>query len=246
MPAPNFVLSPCTPEDVPGMVEIYLSAFKDDYFSQYCLPRDAIPAEEWNRWLNARFLRLFNSPEIRCFKVTDLNNNHRPAAFARWQFPYVFSEEEKKVKAMEKKEAERKKREEGVDPKWPRGANLEVCDLKFGPLDRCRESSINEEETYGEPIVSKYLLSFANSHLVCHLLAVHQDYWRQGLGGMLLKHVLALADAEGRRTWIEATPSGRPLYAKLGFKEVNLVSVDLTKWGGKEPGKNWGMVREVL
>jgi len=90
-----------------------------------------------------------------------------------------------------------------------------------------------------------YCLSLAKSCSVCHLLAVHQDYWRQGLGSMLLKRVLALADAEDRRTWIEATPAGRPLYAKLGFKEINLVSVDLTKWGGKEPGKNWGMLREV-
>ena len=61
---------------------------------------------------------------------------------------------------------------------------------------------------------------------------------------MLLNHVIAIADAEGRKTWIEATPAGRPLYAKIGFKEVNLVEVDLSRWGGKELGRNWGMMRE--
>ncbi|TVY85359.1 hypothetical protein LSUE1_G000304 [Lachnellula suecica] len=227
MPAPNFILSPCTPADVPGMVEVYLSAFEKDNFSLYCLPRAAIPAEEWDRWLTARFTKLFNSPEIRCFKITDSNNNNRQAAFARWAFPYTPSEEKRRVKAEEEKETERLK-EQGIDTRWPNGANLEVCDLKFGPLDSCREKTINEEETF-----------------VCHLLCVHQDYWRQGLGGMLLRDVLALADDQGAQAWIEATPAGRPLYAKLGFKEVNLVKVDLSRWGGKEPGFNWGMLREA-
>ena len=73
---------------------------------------------------------------------------------------------------------------------------------------------------------------------------MHQDYWRQGLGRLLLDHVIAIADAEGRSTWIDATPAGRPLYVKLGFEDVNLVEVDLSRWGSKEPGKNWGMLRE--
>jgi len=130
------------------MVEIYLSAFENDHFSLHCLPRDKIPPEEWDRWLNARFLKLFNSPKIRAFKIIDSNSNNRQVAFARWSFPHVFSEVEKKVREEEKKERERKK--EGVDDKWPKGANLEVCDLKFGPIDSCREKTINEEETYGK------------------------------------------------------------------------------------------------
>lgn len=74
---------------------------------------------------------------------------------------------------------------------------------------------------------------------------MHEDYWRQGLGGVLLKHVLDLADAEGKKAWIEATAAGRPLYAKFGFKEVDpLVEVDLSRWGATEPGRNWGMLRE--
>ncbi|TVY46115.1 hypothetical protein LSUB1_G000045 [Lachnellula subtilissima] len=227
MSAPRFILSPCTPEDVPEMVATYLSAFEHDYLSKYCLPTSTITPEEKLRWLNARFLKLFSSPEVRAFKITDANNGNRQAAFSRWMFPYVFSEEEKRVREEDKKERERKRKEDGIDVKWPLGADLEVCDLKFGPMDSCRESSINAEETY-----------------VCGLLAVHQDYWRQGLGGMLLNQVIAMADAEGRRMWIEATPAGRPLYAKLGFKEVSLIEVDLSRWGGKEPGRNWCMVRE--
>jgi len=62
-----------------------------------------------------------------------------------------------------------------------------------------------------------------------------------------MEYGLALADAEGRRCHIEATPNGYPLYLKLGFKEIDVVTVDLTKWGGMEgkPGINRVMVREA-
>ena len=37
-----------------------------------------------------------------------------------------------------------------------------------------------------------------------------------------------------RKTYIEATKAGYPLYLKLGFKDIDLLSVDLSKWDGKE------------
>ncbi len=50
---------------------------------------------------------------------------------------------------------------------------------------------------------------------------------------MLLTHVLDMADREGRKCYIEATDAGHPLYVKLGWKDVDVVYVDCTKWGGK-------------
>jgi hypothetical protein len=61
---------------------------------------------------------------------------------------------------------------------------------------------------------------------------------------MLLKHGLACADAEGRKTYIEATDEGHPVYLKLGFKDIDIVSVDLSKWGGSRPATNIIMMRE--
>lgn len=62
----------------------------------------------------------------------------------------MFSEAETAVREQEKKEMERRKRETGNDGKWPEGADLEVCELKFGPLNRRRERVIDEDDTYGE------------------------------------------------------------------------------------------------
>jgi len=61
---------------------------------------------------------------------------------------------------------------------------------------------------------------------------------------MLLRHVLDQADKEKRKTYIEATPSGHPVYHKLGFRDVALVEVDLKKYGGSTIGTNVCMIRE--
>lgn len=69
-------------------------------------------------------------------------------------------------------------------------------------------------------------------------------YQRKGLGAMLLNHGISLANAEGRKVHLEATPEGYPLYKKLGFKDVEVLTFDLSRWGGKEPGFSTVMVWE--
>jgi Mg2+/citrate symporter len=61
---------------------------------------------------------------------------------------------------------------------------------------------------------------------------------------MLMRHVLDMADAEGRTTYIEATSAGYPLYLKLGFREIDAVVVDLSSWGAKKKGLNTIMLRD--
>jgi len=61
---------------------------------------------------------------------------------------------------------------------------------------------------------------------------------------MLLRHVLDKADQEGRKTYIEATPSGHPVYRKLGFEDVDIIQVDLRNYGGDRIGTNVCMLRE--
>ena len=70
--------------------------------------------------------------------------------------------------------------------------------------------------------------------LVVSLLCVHAAHQRKGLGSMLLKHGLALADAEGKKTYIEASETGHPLYLKFGWKDIDLLSIDAAKWGVKQ------------
>ena len=41
--------------------------------------------------------------------------------------------------------------------------------------------------------------------------------------------MLAIADAEGLQTYLEATASGKPVYEKLGFRQVDTLRFDLAQ-----------------
>lgn len=61
---------------------------------------------------------------------------------------------------------------------------------------------------------------------------------------MLLGHVTQLADSENRRVYLEATAAGHSLYEKLGFRDIDLVTIELSTWGGDRTDYNWIMMRE--
>lgn len=144
----DFVLAPCSPEDIEDMIDIYFRAFHDDYFGSYCFPAAKIPRDEWRRWLQRRFLNAMSRPENRTFKVTEAHTG-KMAAWARWSFPYKFSEEEKAEREREEQEKEKAKAE-GTLQEYPPGANLEACEIKFGELSRLIKKHVNLEDMYSE------------------------------------------------------------------------------------------------
>jgi predicted acetyltransferase len=61
------------------------------------------------------------------------------------------------------------------------------------------------------------------------LICTDPKYHRRGAAKALITPMLALADARGLTTYVEATPTGRPLYEKLGFRQVDSIDIDLTE-----------------
>jgi len=216
----NFILSPCTPADIPEMIEVYLNAFAGDVLGNFTFPREEIGETEMRRWMTAFLTSHFAKPEMHSYKMTETNTGIM-AAWMRCAFPHSLTEEEKEKRKLQ--EQERAKR----DGQWPRGANLEVIGAKFGMLMKLKEKYCNDLETY-------YL----------QLLATDPAYQRRGLASKLLKHVLDSADREGKKAYIEATLAGYPVYERLGWKVVDVVEIDLSKWGGKGMGSNRIMLRE--
>ena len=79
------------------------------------------------------------------------------------------------------------------------------------------------------------------------ILAVGPEWQRMGVGRKLLEWGLEKADREGLECWIEASPAGKPLYEKVGWREVGFTDVELKKWGwkGEEVSRTVSMFREV-
>ncbi|KAG9238704.1 acyl-CoA N-acyltransferase [Amylocarpus encephaloides] len=225
-PPPQFLISEILPADIPSMIPVYNSAFKDDYLTNFTLPRAAITDTEWTRWLSHRISLSLKKPNCRNYKIFDTSTGEM-AGHCRLQIPYVFSDEERReMEERDKREEEQAKRE-GRHKIWPTGSNLEVVELKFGALDEMKKKYVDEGEDY-----------------ICQLLAIDRLYQRKGLGSMLLKHVLDMADAEGRKVYIEATDAGWPLYKKLGFEDIDIIEIDVSKWGGDRIGTNKIMMRQ--
>jgi N-acetylglutamate synthase-like GNAT family acetyltransferase len=75
-------------------------------------------------------------------------------------------------------------------------------------------------------------------------LAVHPKYPRRGLGSQMLESILALANKEGRKAYIEASKKGVGLYRKYGWIKVDSVLLDTRPFGGKMIQETELMIRD--
>src|SRR5207248_1577356 len=67
---------------------------------------------------------------------------------------------------------------------------------------------------------------------VCALLCVHRDHQRRGAGAALVQWGLDQAENFGLPAYLEASVYGYPLYLKMGFHEINTMTVKAEKWDG--------------
>ncbi|CRG90446.1 hypothetical protein PISL3812_07490 [Talaromyces islandicus] len=114
------------------------------------------------------------------------------------------------------------------DKPWEFARNPQACNEFFGRLARAK---------------TKYMGGKRFAWL--EILAVHPDYQGLGVGKKLIQAGLDdAAELALDKAYLEATEAGYPLYKKFGWKDVDEVIVDLTKYGGKGSWPTACMSRE--
>ena len=80
----------------------------------------------------------------------------------------------------------------------------------------------------GFPVVYVTSIRHETSGWIGNLL-VHPDLRRRGLGAELMTlAITALEEAGVETIWLTASPSGKPLYERLGFREIDTIR----RWSG--------------
>lgn len=64
-----------------------------------------------------------------------------------------------------------------------------------------------------------------------NILDTMPSHQRRGAGTQLVTWGAEIADQYGLPCYLEASADGYPLYKKIGFEDVDLLDLDLTKWG---------------
>ncbi|KAH8597030.1 acetyltransferase-like protein [Bisporella sp. PMI_857] len=110
-------------------------------------------------------------------------------------------------------------------PTWPEGCDVAVANHFFGTLFK-RHTEIME----------------GRKHWYLELLCTDPDWQGKGAAGKLLRWGIEKADAEEVESYIEASPAGKGVYERFGWKEADRLVVDVR---GQEEFVEVLMVRSV-
>ncbi|KAI0970301.1 acyl-CoA N-acyltransferase [Xylaria arbuscula] len=93
------------------------------------------------------------------------------------------------------------------------GCNAEACDAVFKGLQKIRLAYLEKK------------------HLHLRLLFVDPEHQRRGAGAILIKWGVDKAKELGLPAYVEASTTGHPLYLRSGFHDIDVQSINLSKWG---------------
>lgn len=91
---------------------------------------------------------------------------------------------------------------------WLQGQEKERAEQLISPLWEARERLWHRER-----------------YIYCHVVAVHPEYQRQGIGQTLVDYGISVAKQTHLPIYIESSRDGRRLYEKLGCRKLEKCSV---------------------
>ncbi|KAI1504357.1 acyl-CoA N-acyltransferase [Biscogniauxia marginata] len=166
-------------------------------------------------------------PEARDFRAAELAKEMKEDATARWLKIVDMDLEgdgEQKMIAFAKWHVYADGPTPGTSRTFGPGCNAEACEMLFGGTARLKTALMGDK-----PYVYLRFL---------HTDPKHQD---RGAGTMLVKWGLEEAKKLGLVAYLESSEAGHSLYKKCGFRDVECLSVDLSRWGATTMHNTWSM-----
>ncbi|KAI0402256.1 hypothetical protein F4802DRAFT_382765 [Xylaria palmicola] len=231
----SFTISVPTEADLDAMAQVYYDSFAMDPGNTYWWSPDRDAMFEWLRW---RIRRKMSDRRVRHFQVRD--GAGELVAWARWDIPEGFEARFGDWAGIDGQAA----------AAVPRDAAAEDDDdtATTAPLEEQVPADAKAMETPrgADPELCRHFFAMlatlskkweAEGMLGLSLLCTAPKYHRRGAGKALLTPMLAIADAAGLRSYVEATPAGQVLYERLGYRAVEVKELDATAFtGGRVKG----------
>ncbi|CAK38398.1 hypothetical protein CBS115989_10111 [Aspergillus niger] len=172
----------------------------------------------------------------------DHDGRERVVGYARWTLPPSLANRDDVWLSAQVAEASAQEKEEykrmfdlGSDEKGRvKGMKSDgLLEFRGDPLEKVEERVLRDVVGGEEVLTLEYLTT-------------HPDYWRQGVGSMLVQSGVRVADQYGMKTYVMSEPAGLKVYLNHGFTVVDEITVEYAQFGGTEPTTHYFLVREPV
>ncbi|CAG8897191.1 unnamed protein product [Penicillium egyptiacum] len=226
-----------TEADGPGLAKVNVQSFQGRRHFEEVFPGATLSRmQEYKIVVGMKHLA---NPNMHVLKIHDPVSGEL-ATYSRWQFPASFGPS---LVTLSEKAAFFAK---DTIPHAPRPMNEGVFNAFKKLLEDSRKRYTTENDISKWPPNPRQGLFCSNISLVLDLLATLPEYQGRGFGSAILKWGMEKADASQSRIFLEGTPEGVPVYLKHGWKILEEVVMDYTRFGGVGQESFFLMMRDPV
>ncbi|GAA6013633.1 hypothetical protein JCM11491_002734 [Sporobolomyces phaffii] len=209
-----FTISRLQPEDMLEFAEGQLTAFGTRMYEELEPPATRAAPEVRYRRFALRHSRLLDLPSERPMiaKVREPDGTDHIAGCAWWHVPGSRIDNEQKRRVARMSEETEAEADSWADFDWEKWTDM------LDKYDRVRKAIMGDEP-----------------HWYVGPVWTHPRYQGQGIASALLEETIAVADSTKPPTpmYLEASPAGQPVYAKLGWVRIEGTETAMLRRGPK-------------
>ena len=211
-------LLPATLSDAAQLTTLYFAAFSIP-LNLAMFPRTPDNRAWWEAFFKAEIERMQQGKNKMLWKVIDSSapnaqkEGEEIVAFAMWKLP--------------RHEADK---DDNEDAQFPPNGDQDLCQRFFSAMDRNREKYMSSRLHYCNYafLLSRFVRCIqvqcpvANIIADLEIIATHPAHEGRGFASLLLRWGLQKADDEGLPVFLSASPTGRVVYERRGFRVVGM------------------------